>query len=300
MSLPVKYVVIEGTDLSGKTSLYGGIHKKTGFKYNIQDRSYLSMLCYARLYGRNEEAHRRGLNEEINNLNNFIVVLLLPKQEIFARYEKRGDDAQNLDSLSSLHDIFFEEVQKIRHAPNVLVIEETLSLSDLTEKVVSKIASYEFSSPDDVGGHLRQLVGGSRSFEEQVQLEMVLCPNHRDPEILNDPRESNYYWGILGSCRKVIAKEINGNNPYNAPQGLDSRRYFYSNDTCISSVHFLPRGGDVKVLCTLRSTDAMRNGEIDVRFLAHLACKITNEFNWPARKIFLRLLFNSAHIRTDI
>lgn len=298
--LPAKYVIIEGTDLSGKTSLYGSIHKKTGFKYNIQDRSYLSMLCYAKLYGRSEESHRRGLREEINNLNNFIVVLLLPKEEILRRYDSRGDEVQNSVTLLKLYDIFKEEVEKIRHAPNVFVVEEVLPLTALTDRVVSKISSYEFSSPDDVGEHLQKLIIGTPHLEDQVQLEMILDPNHSDPEILNDPRETDYYWGILGGCRRTINKEIIGNNPYNAPQGLNSRRFYYNSDTCISSIHFLPRDGDVKVLCTLRSTDVIKNSEIDVRFLAHLSCKITKEFNWPARRIFLRLSFNSAHVRTDV
>ena len=52
-SINLHTVTLEGVDLSGKTTLYNNIHKKTGYKWNIQDRSELSMLCNAKYYKRN-------------------------------------------------------------------------------------------------------------------------------------------------------------------------------------------------------------------------------------------------------
>ena len=45
---------IEGPDCSGKTTLYNRLHKKTNFKYNIQDRSCMSMFVYAKMYERED------------------------------------------------------------------------------------------------------------------------------------------------------------------------------------------------------------------------------------------------------
>ena len=300
MGIPIKSVVIEGTDLSGKTSLYGAIHKRTGFKHNIQDRSCLSMLCYARLYGRPDEPHRRGLNKELCDLNNFIVVLLLPRDEILRRLSLRGDEFQDAVSLMRLYDIFVEEVQKIQGAPNVLVVSDVLALDDLARLVVGRLETYETAPPLEAGRMLPQLLSSLSVNEAQVHLEMVLDPMYRDHSVLSDPRETHYYNGIIESCAKVIRKELEGDNPYGKPQDLSSRRFFYHSDTCISTVHFLPRDGDVRVLCGLRSTDVDRNGEIDTRFLSHLACLIPRTFEWPASRIFVSLFFNSAHIRTDI
>ena len=157
--LPINYVIIEGTDLSGKTTLYNSIHKSTGFKYNIQDRSCLSMLCYAKLYGRPEDVHRERLLREISDLNNFIVILLLPKDEILARLARRGDEMQDAVSLIRLYEIFTDEVSKIQNAPNVLVVRDVLSTERLTENVRSKLALYESSSPEIVGKSLQSLVG---------------------------------------------------------------------------------------------------------------------------------------------
>ena len=73
---PINYLIIEGPDLSGKTTLYNQIHKKTGYRWNIQDRSALSMVVHAKLYNRDEFSHIENLNNEINNLNNHMIILL--------------------------------------------------------------------------------------------------------------------------------------------------------------------------------------------------------------------------------
>ena len=69
-------VTIEGPDLAGKTTLYTMLHAKSGYKWNIQDRSVLSMLCYSIFYNRDDvEVWRARLDDAVNNLNNRIVVL---------------------------------------------------------------------------------------------------------------------------------------------------------------------------------------------------------------------------------
>lgn len=300
MSLPINYVILEGSDLSGKTSLYSSLHRSTGFKYNIQDRSCLSMLCYAKLYGRPEADHRIGLTKEISNLNNFVVVLLPPKEEILKRFNSRGDEAQDADSLSKLYDIFRNEVTVFQNSPNVLVVQDALSLDDLTSLVKNKLEEYENSSPRRVGQSLINVLKGLSTTETQINFELVLDPDYSDFAVCDDPREIHYYNGIIDSCDKIIQKEIKGDNPYNKPQDMSSRRFYYSSDTCISSIHFLPRNNDVSVICTLRSTDVEKNGEIDTRFLAHLSSFMPKVFQWPAEKIRLMINMNSAHIRTDV
>ena len=56
--LRLNNVTLEGPDLSGKTTLFETIHSTTNYRWNIQDRSELSMLCYAEMYGRNTDTKR--------------------------------------------------------------------------------------------------------------------------------------------------------------------------------------------------------------------------------------------------
>ena len=73
---PINMITLEGPDLSGKTTLYETIHKLSDYRWNIQDRSALSMLVYARLYGRNDYHHVENLKAELANLNNIMILML--------------------------------------------------------------------------------------------------------------------------------------------------------------------------------------------------------------------------------
>ena len=76
MNFRTEKLILEGPDLTGKTSLYQKIHKETDFKWNIQDRSALSMICYARQFERCASDLRRDFYKEITCLNNRVVILL--------------------------------------------------------------------------------------------------------------------------------------------------------------------------------------------------------------------------------
>ena len=52
VKFPIEKIIIEGPDLAGKTTLFSKIHELTQYRWNIQDRSALSMLVYAKLYDR--------------------------------------------------------------------------------------------------------------------------------------------------------------------------------------------------------------------------------------------------------
>lgn len=297
---PIRYVIVEGPDLSGKTTFIRQLHKATGFNYNIQDRSCLSMLCYARQYSRDAETQIQFLREELSDLNNFFVVLLPSEEVLLDRLAFRGDEFQNATSVVTLRKLFSEEVDKIQHMPNVLVIRNIASADQLAEYVGHRLRSYEKSTPAEVGAMTATWVSGVNHTEEQLKFKLSIDPSYTDPVILNNPHEGDYYRGILNKCCTIIQDEIDGKNPYGKPQDLSSRRFYYSSDSCISSIHFVPRDGNLKVLCTLRSTDVRKNGSIDTRFLAHLSSHVSKTFRWPVKNIQLFVNFNSAHVRQDL
>lgn len=298
--LPVRYVILEGPDCSGKTSLYSDLNKATSFIRNIRDRSYLSTLCYARLYDRPVvEELRFSLREELCNANNFFVILLPEKDVILNRLRERGDEFQNEISLSSLYDIFLEESEKIESLPNVFVIRSNCSKREVTQLALRALNQYEQLTPAMLGSLSRMWTRLDSDSEIQFSLRLNLSPEYKDPDVMFVEHEADYFKGIFDKCKEVIQKEAAGENPYNSPQGLDTRRFFYSSDTCISSIHFLNRSGNLRVLCGLRSTDSIKNGSPDLRFLSHLSAEIARIFSWNPKKIFLDVNYNSLHVRHD-
>lgn len=297
---PTKYMILEGPDLSGKTTLYNELHKQTKYKWNIQDRSALSMLCYARLYGRNVEEYRQKLHNEINDLNNRMIVLLPPFDVIEKRYESRGDEIQDLDSLRRLYDIFAEESKKIHPRPNVMVLMQDNDLESLVTSAFEWSVCLENSSPFNVGEIVRDTVRGSSKDEEILSASFYVHDEDIDCEIMTHEHEGEYYTEIHRKILKVISDEIAGQNPYGIAQTRDSRRFIYHSDTCISSIHFLPRGERLRVLATLRSTDVIKNASIDLQFLAFVASDVNRSLGWNYSEVVLEVNFNSAHIRRDL
>jgi thymidylate kinase len=297
--IPIRYVILEGVDCCGKTSLYSAIHKTTKFKYNIHDRSFLSMLCYARLYGRDVSEYRRGLHDELCDANNFMIILMPPLEVILGRYRQRGDEFQDETSLKKLYEIFRDETDKISHLANVRVVPDELSIENLASVSSEALSEYSRQSFKVFGHSEKNWTSLNAGSEVQFRVSLDVDPDHSDVEIMNDPHEGDYYLGILRDLEGTIHAEMSGKNPYGVPQGMDSRRFYYSSDTCISSIHLLPREGELKVLCALRSTDAKKNGSIDLRFLAHLAAEVPRTFGWRFDKIRLDVRYNSLHIRSS-
>jgi tRNA uridine 5-carbamoylmethylation protein Kti12 len=296
--LPIRYIIVEGPDCAGKTSFCASLNKAVGFVRNIRDRSYLSTLCYARLYSRDcVEQLRNELREELCDANNYLIVLMPPRNVILDRLRSRGDEFQDDVSIMRLYNIFSEEVEKIANLPNVLVIKSEMSSQDLASLAAKNIAVYESFTPSLVGSLMRMWADMSSNEEVQFRLRINVPIDHRDDEVMEDPHEKEYYSDILKTCSSIIDAEVAGRNPYGSPQELDSRRFYYSSNSCISSIHFLPRAGKLKVICTLRSTDAVKNGGIDLRFLAHLSAEIPRWHAWHPEEITLDVNYNSLHIR---
>lgn len=292
-------VALEGPDCSGKTTLYSGIHKKTNYKWNIRDRSFLSTLCYARQYGRETSQPREGLLRELLNLNNRMVVIMPGKEVLLDRLQKRGDEFQDEKSIIELHEIFEEEVENIRKFPNVLVVPGAIDLNRLIHRVVSWLESFSCMSEIEIGRLARDATIAAGG-EATVDVSLRFAKDRSYNDVMKHPREGKYYKEILNDTTAIIEKEIAGDNPYGVPQGLTSRRFYYSSSSCLSSVHFLVRNELLKVKAVLRSTDVHRNASIDTKFLCHLSKYVCEYFRFPVDKIDLSVRFNCAHVRDDL
>ena len=75
LRFPTNYLILEGPDLSGKTTFYESIHKSSNYRWNIQDRSALSMLVHAKYYGRDTFRHVEQLRSELYNLNKSLNIM---------------------------------------------------------------------------------------------------------------------------------------------------------------------------------------------------------------------------------
>ena len=62
----------------------------------------------------------------------------------------------------------------------------------------------------------------------------------------------------------------------------------------------MPRDNKLKAVCSLRSTDVVRNGEIDLVFLDYMMSLLGQNHFKNYRNYNMRVRLNSAHFRRDL
>jgi deoxyadenosine/deoxycytidine kinase len=302
-STPIDYIFIEGPDCSGKTTLYEMIHKTSGYHWNIQDRSALSMLIHAKYYGRDTFRHVEQLKRELYNLNNQLIICLPDWDVIVKRFAKRGDPIQNLSSLRKLYNLFFEAAEEFQGYPNVTVIRSVVDDS-IVHSLVNQYRAFERKSVHHLRDSMLQMLSTSAAnrFNEVIGFNFVHYDTGSfsdiDEEMLVYEKEKDYYQRIKNDMFETIKNELSGNNPYNRKEDLNSRRFIYSDDSCIATCHFLIRDGYMDASFYLRSSNVKDTVQYDLNFLKHLTAQVFKYFKCDRQGEYCQMKFTigSGHI----
>ncbi len=291
-------VIFEGPDLAGKTSFIQEMHKKTNYRWNIIDRSALSHVIYAQFYGRNDFFAKERLNNEIKNLNNRIVILLPPFEELARRFQIRGDEIQNLVTIRQLHKMFSEAAEEFENYPNVIVIRNKDTLS-YVENVVSQIISSEMTRIFDLWQPVYEIARVSTSMESH-NTQLAFYDNGQfsdiDMSVLEYEPEKEYYHSIKSSLLSKIRNELRGINEYAREETINSRRFVFAGTSCISFAQFMFRNEVLDCHFVLRSSNTKDTLKYDLQFL-YILCKMVKD----VLKIYpnacrMRVNFNSPHV----
>jgi len=300
---PIDYIFIEGPDCSGKTTLYEMIHKASGYQWNIQDRSALSMLIHAKYYGRNTFNHIEQLKRELYNLNNQIIICLPDWKVVVDRFNKRGDPIQNLASLHKLYNLFAEAAEEFQHYPNVTVIRSVVDAS-IVGSLINQYQSYESKPMQHMRDSMLQMLGTSavNQWKEVLGLNFVHYDTGDFSDVnqmmLNYEKEKEYYQKIESGIFDTIKKEMQGENEYKRKEGLESRRYIYTDNSCISLAHFLIRDDHMDVKFFLRSSNVKDTLKYDLNFLKHITSEVFKHFKCDRQGNYckIQVTINSGHV----
>ena len=300
IKFPISKIVLEGCDLSGKTSLYNSIHKRSGFRWNIDDRSSLSMCIYANQYGRKDNYLRKNLALELSNLNNHLVLLHPDLDVIHERFLDRGDEFQNVDSLIDLHGRFNKEFEKICMFPNVHAFTSG-TLEEQTERLMSNFTQWEKRTPEQIGRLAYEFAKFSPN-RESTTLQFHFYDDGTFEEVNDNieftPGEEAYYAQIKGSLMGKMEDELKGRNPYKRKEAVQSRRFVYAGDDCISFIQILVRDGLMDVHTVFRSSDTERKTSTDIQLIHYLGREAFKmlRLNPDEYQVRFRVNINSAHV----
>ena len=292
VKFPIEKIIIEGPDLAGKTTLFNKMHEISRFRWNIQDRSALSMLIYAKMYNRDTFHLVENLKKELFNLNNQIILLLPPIEILSKRFQERGDPIQDLISLKKLHKLFTEFANEYQHLPNITVISK-----ELDKNMYSLIVGHFLAKENHFTVHQTpewcMRSADSQEDKEVVGLRFTYFDDGQftdvKPELLEYEGEKTYYKRIETQLREKIHDNNNSN------QDETSRRIIYHDDSCISLAHFLIRDQIFDAKFFLRSSNVKDTLRYDINFINYLTSVPYNIYkcNQPVK---IEVTLNSAHI----
>ena len=294
---PINYIFIDGPDLSGKTTFYENIHKATEYRWNIQDRSALSRLVHAKYYGRKTFRHVEQLRSELHNLNNITIILLPPWNEIARRFNERGDPIQNISSLKKLYTLFEEAAEELVALPNVILINGIID-DHIVKHTIRTLVNYENASTASINHNCINTCDSSN--KEAIGINFTLYDNGTfddvDHDLLLYDKEVAYYDGIIAEIKQKIENELSGVNEYNSKETLESRRFIYSSDTCISLAHFLLREESLDCKFFLRSSNIKDTFGYDLNFLKYMSSVVYNILDAQGKFCRINVVINSGHI----
>jgi len=291
-------VIFEGPDLAGKTSFIQELHKKSNYRWNIIDRSTLSHVIYANFYNRDDFFAKERLNAEIRNLNNRIIILLPPFEEIARRFKIRGDDIQDLISLRQLHKMFSEAAREFENYPNVIVVRNKDTLS-YVDSVIKKLISSEMTRITDLWQPVYEIARVSKDLEaHNTQLTFYDDSNFKDVDlsVLEYEPEKEYYESIKNQLLTKIRNELAGINEYSRNEDITSRRFVYAGTSCISFAQFMFRNNVLDCHFVLRSSNTKETLKYDLQFLYIISSLVKNLIDVKPAACRIRVNFNSPHV----
>jgi hypothetical protein len=298
---PTQNLFIEGPDLSGKTSLISEVHNQTSYKWHIFDRSQISRHIFCDLYERNYPHQELDLINDLCNLNNRFFFLLPEKKKILKRYSIRGDEIHDIASLLVVYEQFKSFLNSFPAIPNLYRFEnldyDLPSLAEFISTILNDLENIE--DLEKVSDYVYASVSAAPT-KEHYPLSFFLMDDGSfslaDCKILENKDEGEYYKTIHSKLMDKIEKELKGENSYERKETFSSRRFVFSDDSCISFIQVANRNNIFDFHAVLRSSDVKNIFPTDLKFLYYLAAECYKKTSLQNTAARIRINLNSAHI----
>ena len=272
LKFPIKNLFIEGPDCSGKTTLVRSIHTKTGYRWHIHDRSQVSRKVFAKMYNRDLPYLDSDLHLEVSDLNNRFVFLIPDPEVIKERFDKRGDEIHNEASIMKVWSEFSELEEVYSGYPNMIFKTQSDS-NKLASSLIPLFHMQERPQLREISDMVRKFVE-STSEKESYPLQFTVFDDgdfeEADKSCMDYEPESEYYRKIYEKFHTKIKRELNGENEYNRKESSSSRRFVYTDDSCISFIQCAIRKSMMDFNVVIRSSDTENTFEHDLKFLYYL------------------------------
>jgi hypothetical protein len=257
----------------------------------------MSKHIFSYLYNRdNKDIDSKLFIEEQSNLSNLYIVLLPGIEVVTDRFNLRGDEIHDATGILNVYQAFEDYVEYGGVSPNVIVIRES---DNQWVAVLEAIKSYEKKKEFNLIKHFVHSSFGKESTLVKTSEIGYMASLKKDNKCMEFEKERDYYEKIERDFIQKFVDETSGNNEYNRKEQVISRRFIYTSDTCISSIHALVRDNTIHINAYMRSSN-VKQIEHDYNFIKNQIITFSNlirgRFSKYCDYYRFDLSFGSAHI----
>jgi hypothetical protein len=289
------FLIFEGADKSGKTTIIKEFHKATNFKYSCIDRFSGTSFAYNLFWERNLN-NKEYLLQDISSFDKAILIYLEVPTEVaavrFKEHNEKDLDIKDYDKLKESYEIY------LKGTPLYIVrINTNKSISETVKEIIKFIEDFENESL--INKKLR-LIKGIEYFGEVINKTKELRNinfsysknNLKDISISEiNEEEMPEYDNIYYSLKNTIRLKLN----YFKNQTIDSRQFIYHSDSCISMFQVMKRNNNLECFVKFRSCNVKENLLSDCIGIYKIASRINNVF-FNCENIKINVNIGSAHI----
>ena len=325
-------IVVEGPDLSGKSTLAKNLATELGYKYikwpysskilekcpdesgetflntikqfkdvdMVLDRGFISNIVYVEAYDRDYDfTYIYNLVEELNPI---FISLEPTSQVIHSRYEKRGDDFVNKLELEKLIKIYYKVINNLKsikgwNINSIPINEIDYSPLDKALKIcnVMHVIESRIESLHDNGNEIA--CWSNYHNEDRIILEEIGECQWVYEEIYKNIEgvEDKDYDNLEYKIDKVV--DILNDRPTDRGAIIINPNAEYGD--CVCLWQFLIRDHELITITYIRSSDVIRKLETDIKMSRWLTGQIHSKLRYSINIGRMLLVQGSSHIYID-
>ena len=287
-----------GIDKSGKTTLIKAFHERTNYRYPCIDRFTPTSYAYGQLRNRDLNYNEYFL-EDLKLINNTIIFYLeCSDKTLKERFKKTKETDISINDVFELSRNYREYL--ISTPLKVVFINTELSIEKNINRIVREISIFKNEAIYHKITKIRNLIvklgTEVRNTKELNNIHLTYTKeNLSDLHVylqennLYHSEEQYEYDEILFTLKNTINLILN----YHKTDTIESRRFIYTSNSCISFIQLLYRKSVLKVYITIRSSN-IELLLMDIYSLYRISESL-NDLFFHANAITYYLTINSAH-----
>ena len=298
------FLIFEGANKSGKSSLIKAFHLSTNYKYSVIDRFSLTSYAFGKAQNRDLD-YNSYFSQDLKLCNDAIIVYTYcDKETLRKRFiehnEKDIDLEKEYDTMKALYEEYLDKTPLFK-----VMIDTTQPIEDCVRLIKIAIEMFEKEPIENKVNRLIktiELLGDKVSNTKELR-DVELIYNHENTSTLKEylyanklylESEEDEYNMIYYDLKNEIRLKLN----YFKTQDINSRQFIYHGSSCISLVQLLLRNKVLEVHVTIRSSDTKKTLLNDIHALSKIAQKLRTEYfdssYVPDIRYYLHL--NNAHV----